>query len=146
MKAKRISLLLGILALFTLGADEPKAPAQGPAAHREKGYQLTVQFGLQQDAPLLRTDLFALGVPFAVHKRIGFRVLATGGQIEVPQDGKFHGILHYVDYSVPKDGGGQDIGDSGTQTLELELGKPYGFGVVGGLGRSYIVTLSRKPQ
>lgn len=138
----RVFLLLAILGLLTLGAHEPKTPVGDPAAPPQKGYRLTVQFGKGQDAPILKPDL-NLGFPFGASNGMGFRVLAIGGQIEVPQGGKFHGLLTLVDYSVSKDGVGGTGGTCTTQ-LDLELGKPYAFEAFGGR-RSYTVTLTKKP-
>jgi hypothetical protein len=124
-----------------LGAPEPGSLAQSPAAHREGGYQLSVQ--PPGDTPVLQVDL-GLGGLFSAQKGMGNRVIAFGGQIETPRGEKFAGILTIVDFSVSKEGPG--IGETLTVPVELELGKPYRLGRVNGVVYFYTVTLTKKPS
>jgi hypothetical protein len=143
MNAMRISLLLGIIVLFTLGARESTAPAQDPAA-QQGGYHLAARAD-GKEAPALSTDL-DLGAPFAIHKGSGSRVLVIGGQIDVSNGGKFQGTLTCVDYTVLKDG--VQSGWCATSHVELELGKPSAVNSImaGGITRSITITLTKKPS
>ena len=117
-------------------------PAQAVKQTPQPEYEISVQFGSEADAPVVKADV-QLGTQFSHFLNAGERLLSISGQIDPPKNGKFPGTVIAGDWNLSEKYKGS--GQQGGIPVELELGKPFSHTVIMSIARTCIITLNKKP-